>query len=185
MKPAALGSSWRRAGVAAVAIGFFACGPSGAAVPDSRHGAPTGSSQPAVEKPVDAQPATSHDLSIDEAMGGHTLERHVGRSDAELIERLDREPQLSSASTYTDRATAESVVAAALRTRNGAFASWRARSGRRPNFVVRYHANRVIGRTVARGRPKAVPCDRAVIVLRWDERRDRYYVLTSYPEPRR
>lgn len=118
-------------------------------------------------------------------MGGHTLERHVGKSDRDLIARLEREPQISSASTYTDRATAESVVGAALRADNKAFASWRARNGRRPNFVLRHRADRVIGRTVARGRSKSVPCDRAVIVLRWDERRNRYYVLTSYPEERR
>jgi len=31
----------------------------------------------------------------------------------------------------------------------------------------------------------SVPCDRAVIVLRWDEGRQRYYVLTSYPEANR
>jgi hypothetical protein len=115
-------------------------------------------------------------------MGGHTLQRHVGKSDADLLARLEREPSISSASTYTDRATAESVVGAALRRDNRAFTAWRARSGRRPNFVLRYRADRVIGRTMARGRAESVPCDRAVIVLRWDDRHDRYYVLTSYPE---
>src|SRR5689334_2318109 len=66
--------------------------------------------RPAAPPAVDArrQP-TNHDLSADEAMGGHTLQRHVGRTDAELRARLDREPQISSASTYTDRATAEEV----------------------------------------------------------------------------
>jgi hypothetical protein len=118
-------------------------------------------------------------------MGGHTLQRHVGKSDADLIARLEQEPQISSASTYTDRATAEGVVGAALRADNRAFASWRARSGQRPNFVLRYRADRMIGRTVRRGRSKSIPCDRAVIVLRWHERRDRYYVLTSYPEETR
>ena len=58
-----------------------------------------------------------------------------------------------------------------------------ARAQRAPaNFALRYRADRVIGRTMARGRAESVPCDRAVIVLRWDERRERYYVLTSYPE---
>lgn len=118
-------------------------------------------------------------------MGGHTLRRHVGRSDADLSARLEREPQISSASTYTDRATAEGVVGAALRTDNQAFAAWRGRSGRRPNFVLRYRADGVIGRSMARGRSASVPCDRAVVVLRWDERRDDFYVLTSYPEERR
>ena len=118
-------------------------------------------------------------------MGGHTLQRHVGRSDADLLERLRREPQISSASTYTDRETAESVIAAALRNDNRSFAAWRERSGRRPNFVLRYRADHVIGRSMARGHSMSVPCDRAVIVLRWDDGRQRYYVLTSYPEANR
>jgi toxin YxiD len=115
-------------------------------------------------------------------MGGHTLQRHVGKTDADLIERLAREPQISSASTYTDRATAERIVGAALQSGNRAFAAWRDRNGRRPNFVLRYHADRIVGRSIARGHATSVPCDRALIVLRWDERRGRYYVLTSYPE---
>ncbi|HEU4937708.1 MAG TPA: RNase A-like domain-containing protein [Vicinamibacterales bacterium] len=130
-------------------------------------------------------PTSGHDLAADEALGGHTLQRHVGKSDAELIERLRREPQISSASTYTDRATAESVVGAALGSDNRAFTSWRERTGRRPNFVLRYRADRVIGRSVMRGGSQSVPCVRAVIVLRWDEGRQRFYVLTSYQEASR
>lgn len=118
-------------------------------------------------------------------MGGHTLQRHVGKTDAELIERLRREPHISSASTYTDRATAESVVGAALESDNRAFAAWRERTGTRPNFVLRYHADRAIGRSIARGNSTSVSCDRALVVLRWDTTRRNYYVLTSYPEATR
>ena len=109
----------------------------------------------------------------------------VGKTDADLISRLEREPHISSASTFTDRETAESVVGAALRTDNRAFASWRERTGKRPNFVLHYHAGRVIGRSMARGHVQSVPCDTALIVLRWDDQRQRYYVLTSYPEESR
>jgi hypothetical protein len=158
------------------------CGPSGSATPVEQSAGGQASSPSVAEQRSPTPPATDHDLSIDEAMGGHTLQRHVGRSDADLIERLRREPQISSASTYTDRATAERVIAAALHSTNRAFAMWRARTGRRPNFVLRYHADRVIGRSVARGQSTAVPCARAVIVLRWDGGRQRDYVLTSYPE---
>ncbi len=56
-----------------------------------------------------AAAGTSRDLSIDDARGGHTLKRHVGRTDAQLAERLARE-HVSAASTYPDRATAERVV---------------------------------------------------------------------------
>jgi hypothetical protein len=127
---------------------------------------------------------TSRDLSIDEAIGGHTLARHIGKSDTDLLARLRREPDISSASTYTDRETAESMVGEALTTGGRAFDAWQARDGRRPNFTLRYSAHRVIGRSVRRGRTASVPCEHALVVLRWDERRDRFYVLTSYPEDR-
>jgi hypothetical protein len=51
------------------------------------------------------------DLAASELMGGHTLARHVGRTDGQLRERLRREPNIAAASTYSDRATAERVVA--------------------------------------------------------------------------
>src|SRR5262245_62492121 len=73
---------------------------------------------PAIAAPAGAQEpretSFDRDLSVDEAMGGHTLARHVGKSDDELATRLRNEPQISSASTYTDRVTAERVVGAAL-----------------------------------------------------------------------
>lgn len=118
-------------------------------------------------------------------MGGHTLARHVGKTDDELIERLRHEPQISSASTYTDREIAEQVVAAALESGGRSFDAWRQRTGRRPNFVLRYAARQAIGRTMMRGRTASVPCQFALLVLRWDEGRRRFYVLTSYPEEHR
>jgi hypothetical protein len=118
-------------------------------------------------------------------MGGHTLARHVGKTDDELAERLRREPSISNASTYIDRATAETVVGAALQAGGRSFDSWRQRRGRRPNFVLNFTADRVIGRSLGRDRREAVPCEQALVVVRWDDRRETFYVLTSYPEVRR
>jgi hypothetical protein len=124
------------------------------------------------------------DLSIDESMGGHTLTRHVGRTDAELAERLRREPQISAASTWTDRTTAERAVGAALASADGKLSSWKHRQGRRPNLVLHYtdRSGAPLGRSLSRGERTAVPCTRALVVLKWDDRRDRFYVLTAYPE---
>ena len=138
---------------------------------------------PAVEHK--AAPVPGRDLSVDESMGGHTLARHVGKTDGELLQRLRREPQISAASTYTDRASAEGVVFAALAAGGRSFDTWRRRTGRRPNFVLRYSANRVIGRSMSRRRSRSEPCEDAVVVLRWDDRRRDFYVLTSYPEANR
>jgi CDI toxin RNase A-like protein len=141
-------------------------------------------STPVAAAEHDRSPRSSpdRDLSADEAMGGHTLARHVGKTNAQLIDRLRREPQISSASTYTDRATAEHVVGAALASGGRSFDAWRTRAGPRPNLVLRYGATDTIGRSISRGRSASVPCNHALVVLRWDDRRQRFYVLTSYPE---
>ena len=118
-------------------------------------------------------------------MGGHTLTRHVGKTDAELRDRLRREPDISAASTYNDRDTAERVVAAALKSTDRSFAAWRARSGPRPNFVLHYVGSETIGRSLSRGRSAAVPCRQALVVLRWTDRSGGFFVLTSYPEESR
>ena len=173
---------WRWIVAAFIFLALSGCSRTNSPNPPEQKAAAPAASPPAIEARGSTPSAPGHDLSADEALGGHTLQRHVGKSDADLIERLRREPQISSASTYTDRETAERVIAAALRSDNRAFATWRERTGRRPNFVLRYHADHVIGRSVARGHSNVVPCHRAVVVLRWDDRRDRYYVLTSYPE---
>jgi len=117
-------------------------------------------------------------------MGGHALKRHVGKTDAQLRDRLRRERQISSASTYADRATAERTVGAAIATADSKVKTWLARHGPRPNLVFHYSApdGQPLGRSLSRGRTKSAPCHRALVVLRWDERRDRFYVLTSYPE---
>ena len=171
---------------ALVAVALSACGQSGSSATSAGQTNPPQTSSPPVREPGRPAPrAQRHDLSADEAMGGHTLDRHVGKTDAELIDRLRREPHISSASTYTDRPIAETVVGAALGSGDRAFAGWRERTGSRPNFVLRYHADRPIGRSIARGHSTSVPCDRALVVLRWDNGRRDYYVLTSYPEATR
>ena len=127
--------------------------------------------------------AVRYDLGRDEARGGHTLARHVGWSDDQLRARLRREPDISAASTYTDRLTAERVVAAALARDQRRVEAWFGRVGSRPNLGLEYRGARgaVIGRTVRRGRTEAEPCIDAVVVLRW-HREGGFFVLTSYPE---
>jgi Bacterial CdiA-CT RNAse A domain len=127
----------------------------------------------------------SYDLDADEAKGGHTIARHVGRTDQQLRDRLDRERNISAASTYTDRVLAERTVARTLARHSSRVAGWRKRSGSRPNLALDYRgpAKEIIGRSLRRGRAVAVPCTDAVVVLRWDGNGG--FVLTSYPEAAR
>ena len=127
--------------------------------------------------------ASKRDLARDEKHGGHTLSRHVGRTDEQLRERLRKEPGLSAASTYTDRATAEEAVTLAIRSAKNRMDQWLAREGSRANLVIDWPGNgKVLGRSLRRGEKAPVPCRRALVVLKWNAETEIYYVLTSYPE---
>lgn len=128
-----------------------------------------------------------YDLQADERMGGHTLERHVGKTDEELAARLRREPNISAASTYADVMTARRIVALAIARARGRIDAWESRTGSRPNLVLNYQTPDAepIGRSLSRGQRVSRPAERALVVLRWYERERRWIVLTSYPETRR
>lgn len=134
--------------------------------------------------PADVQ---LYDLQHDEALGGHTLARHVGRTDQDLAERLRREPNISAASTYTDLTAARRTVALAIGQSRDRIDSWASRRGSRPNLVLNYvqRDGTPIGRSLFRGERTSRPCERALVVLRWLERERQWIVLTSYPETRR
>jgi Bacterial CdiA-CT RNAse A domain len=127
----------------------------------------------------------SHDLSRDEEAGGHTLRKHVGLSDQQLRERLQQEPNIAAASTYTDRQAAELAIGTALHENHDKIERWLRHPGGHPNLVLDYNGNpsRPVGRTLRRGKDHSEPCAHAVVVLKWTGLYE-YYVLTSYPECR-
>lgn len=74
-----------------------------------------------------------YDLSRDEERGGHTLKKHLGRTDEELRERLRRERNISAASTWTDRDTGETIVAEVLAAQRERIENWMHRGYPRAN----------------------------------------------------
>jgi hypothetical protein len=121
------------------------------------------------------------DLERDERRGGHTIARHVGRTDAQLQARLRRE-SIAAASTYVDLASAERIITRALGENSQRVQTWMARRSTRPNLAIRYRARDRLptGRVLRRGERESTDAFGAVVVLRW--RDDGWYVLTSYPE---
>ena len=154
--------------------------PSGTRSAPIRTPSPVGVRSTPVARTPDAAQGR-YDLAADEKKGGHTLARHVGKTDDELRARLKAEPDISAASTYTDRAAAEETVAAGMSENAAKVAAWRARDGDRPNLVLDVDVPRAIGRSMRRGQA-AREADSAVIVLKWDGKGG--FVLTSYPQER-
>lgn len=153
-----------------------ACGPQG----------PATQSQPAAQAIVRNSEGTRRDLSQDEAAGGHVLRKHVGRTDEQLAERLRHERNISAASTWNDRDSAEIAVGSAIAQQSSKIQNWLQREGGHPNLVLDYDGDPAhpFGRTLRRGEDQVEPCAQALIVLKWDGP-NAYHVLTAYPECRR
>ncbi|MEO6396905.1 MAG: RNase A-like domain-containing protein [Tepidiformaceae bacterium] len=160
--------------------------PSAQATADARDPA-TSKNARATARPAATRTAESsanparHDLQPDEEQGGHTLARHVGKSDDELKARLLRESDISAASTYTDREAAERAVAAALTKGRTQLATWEKGTSNQ-NLVLRVSMPETVGRSLRRGESKVEAVKSAIIVLTRDG--GDWFVLTSYPEDR-
>jgi Bacterial CdiA-CT RNAse A domain len=128
--------------------------------------------------------ADTIDLAADEALGGHTLARHVGKTEAELKERLAEEPHIPAASSFRDREEAERFVSAALRAKDRVIRRWLefARPGER--FPVYYRADAVVGYGIPRSTGMLEPMSKVVVVLERTDQADKpYFVLAAYPDP--
>ena len=163
--------------------GLIMCGLISCQPPAATSGA--GSPSPSMTTRTESRAANGpvRDLSQDETAGGHILRKHVGQTDDQLRERLERERNITGASTYTDREAAEHAVGAAIAQSQERIQRWLNRSGGHPNLVLDYDSETPIGRTINRGESQSRPCAHALVVLKYAGPND-YYVLTSYPECR-
>lgn len=123
-------------------------------------------------------------LAADEAVGGHTILKHVGQSEAQLRARLAAESWVATASTFHSLQGAESVVAQALRANRAMVSAWAksAQTGERTRIV--FDAGRVVGSGVTRSSNTLVHMSRVRVALKKVATPDRvYFVLTAFPIP--
>ncbi|MCY8514597.1 ribonuclease YeeF family protein [Bacillus atrophaeus] len=121
-------------------------------------------------------------LAAHEAKGGHLIERHVGKTDEELIQRLDKSKmsnkKISGSSSFKDRATAESVANSALSNNKGKIEKWLNSDAKKP-LVLSYKGNEVLGRGISKGEDSIADLTNAKIILK--KNKDGSFILTGYP----
>jgi hypothetical protein len=133
-------------------------------------------------KPNDFSPlAPGGGLAAHEARGGHLIARHVGKTDAELLQRLKDNPKITGASTFTDRATAEKVASEVLNDPNNKkiIQAWLSNPKIKSTLVLPYQGTEIIGRGVQRGSTTVEHMTNAKIVLKKDGAGG--FILTGYP----
>jgi hypothetical protein len=116
-------------------------------------------------------------LAAHEAAGGHTLAKHVGKSEAFLRNRLATEPHLKGASTFFDRQTAEHCIAGTLRVDQRKVDSWLV--GREKKLILRNRLPTPIGVLMTSVNSGAIPAHGIKIILRRDTEMQGGYLLIT------
>lgn len=119
-----------------------------------------------------------------EVKGGHTVDRHVAKSDAWLIDRLKREPKISAASSFPDRVTARQVIGLALSPDKTDLDDWATSAKGGDVAEIRMAFEQPIGRLVTRGTAAAIPAHGLRLFVMADGR-GRCHLLTAYPTTHR
>ena len=89
-------------------------------------------------------------LQQQENLGGHTISRHVGKTDQQLFNRLINSPRISAASTYPNLPTASTNIQNALRANSTILNRWVIGAAVGEKRVVDYATNAVVGRVASR-----------------------------------
>lgn len=122
-----------------------------------------------------------HEAKPGSQLGGHTLLKHVGKTEAELRARLVAEPSKLRVSSFTNQQIAEWAISEVMRANTAQISSW-VRSGSSSRMPpLRKHVGRSVGVVLARGAQKPVPGQTVVVLLKREQYNGMpYYILTAY-----
>ncbi|MGO1541945.1 MAG: RNase A-like domain-containing protein [Luteimonas sp.] len=119
-------------------------------------------------------------LQAHEDAGGHLIERHVGKSEQWLVDRV-RNDNISAASSFRDLPEAEYFVSQTLGENQGDIDAWLDGSGGN-RLVLDASFDATTGISVARGESHAEDVFSVRVVLERSDRLDiGYRIITGYP----
>jgi len=121
-------------------------------------------------------------LAAQESAGGHTIARHVGRTEAELRARLAAQPKIPVASSFESLAQAERTVSAGLKANRIAITQWAQSAAPNARRAFEWAAPGRIGYGVVRSSGNLASMSKVRIVLQKKALNGKlYYVLTAFP----
>ncbi|MBD7938612.1 hypothetical protein H9655_16370, partial [Cytobacillus sp. Sa5YUA1] len=121
-------------------------------------------------------------LAAHELKGGHLIDRHIGKTDEQLLERLKNNPKITGSSTFNDRMTAEKVADTVLRDSKNIkkIQKWLSDPNSKPTLPLKFKGDgEIIGRSVTRNSDVSENVTNAKIILKKDNNGS--FILTGYP----
>ncbi|MFP7414165.1 RNase A-like domain-containing protein [Priestia filamentosa] len=114
---------------------------------------------------------------------GHLIERHIDKTDEQLLQRLKEDKKIPSSSSFKDRAIAERVANIVLNDSKNIdkIQKWLSNPHSRPTLALKYKGDgEIIGRSRARNSELAEDVTKARIVLK--KGKNGSFIVTGYPE---
>ena len=102
-------------------------------------------------------------LDTHERAGGHTILKHVGKTDEQLARRFIDEPERTLSSTFTDRPTAERAIERVISQNQSILDKWM--SGDRYKKILHGELDDIVGRILVRDTGDLVSSSNVRIVL--------------------
>jgi hypothetical protein len=115
-----------------------------------------------------------------EDAGGHTIDRHVGKSENWLQKRLATDPDIPAASTFRNKVSANRADGQFVKQNKDSIEKW-LKSGKKGVFIGRAVMSEPIGRVIERGETKSVETNIVEVVVARDNSQNGWHIVTSYP----
>ena len=137
---------------------------------------------------TEAKTASQDRINLDEheaspgQQGGHTLAKHVGRTEAQLRQRLVDEPARDVVSSFATKESAEESISEALQCFKSEIEAWAPTAKAGARFWRTYPAGKDVGYAIFRNTVKLenLQCVRFGLQARQEAGR-LYYIVTAYP----
>jgi hypothetical protein len=125
-----------------------------------------------------------HEAQAGSKVGGHTIAKHVGKTEADLRARLIAEPRVPAACSFPSLDVAERAVTHGLRVCANEIREWALRATLKSRPQAFEFAFSKAGHGVIRLTSEFRQLDRVRIVLKYAEYNGMpYYILTAFPIP--
>jgi len=125
-----------------------------------------------------------HEAQAGSRLGGHTILKHVGKTETELRARLAAERDIKAASSFTTLGQAERAISSGLHANANRIQAWArgAGTGAGRFLVIVHDGGSVIGQTVPRLSNQLRQTSKIQIVLKLETYNNMpYYILTAFP----
>lgn len=124
-----------------------------------------------------------HEAAAGSRVGGHTIAKHVGKTEAELRARMVAEPRRQLVATFDSLPVAERMIHRCLRANKAAIEEWARSAGPRETRNFFFTAGEAVGSVLVRATNQLQRSGKVRIVLKLEDYNGKlYYILTAFPD---